>query len=246
MINKKKIKNMLENYSTVLKKCVSSGGNDVFIVNSMEDIKNKMKNGSYVLQKIIDPYLFISRKFDFRLYILYIREENNYFAYTVKNGFARVGINAYKKNSQDTFITNVISLTKNKIKKQKHFVYYDSIIEHIKKEEKKNIEDDIINCLADIAIKQLPFIIKHNNSFFRNKNKPKYQFWLVGADIILDNNLSPFVLELNAEPGLVSEQNEHNNIMMNYIWENIFLQWMHNKTNCCNESGYFVKLSEKN
>ena len=244
--NKKCILKMLDNSYAVVKKAFSSGGNDVFIVNSFDDIKKSLKNDSYVLQKIIEPYLFLSRKFDFRLYILYIREGNNYTAYTLKNGFARLAINTYKKNSQDSFLTNVLTLTKDRKKKKKHLIFYDSIIDDIKKKENNDIEPLIIDCLKDIANNQLPFIIKHNSQYFQSKNTPKYQFWLVGADIILDKKLNPFVLELNGEPGLLSELSEHNTIMLNNIWDHMLSNWLENISNTCHESNYFIKLAEKN
>ena len=240
--NKKKIIKFINDESIVLKKGYSYGGNDVFLIKNFYEIKNIVKNDNYVLQKEVAPLLYNGYKFDFRFYLIYLREDNNYYVYTVKNGFARIAMDKYQKDNYIGFRTNISQMEKNKNKKLKHIIFYKNFLNKLNVQ----LENKIYDILKKIAEKHISFVINSNNSFFNNKKMPIFQFWLVGADIIIDNFGNPMLLEINGEPGLYSEQTLPNNIMLNNFWNNIFSCWIENRTNSCHESDYFIKLIQKN
>ena len=173
-----------------IKKCGYStyGGYDVNMVNNVNDIKGYLKeNNSYIIQKTIDNlYLYDNKKGDIRMYYLVTLYKNKLNFYLYKDGFIKLAKDNYDKNSLsiDSQITNTSQLKKTDkprcIMFDKSFHNYDIFIEKIKIIMKDFSED----------------IKKSFPSYYKSYYALEYQ--LCGPDIIFDNNLNPYLIEINS------------------------------------------------
>jgi len=91
-----------------LKKSNGSQGKHVYPVISMNDVikimENKYKNYNndtlFILEKgINNPLLFKEKKFDMRIYLLFVRIEDKYYSYLYKEWFLRTSNTKYDPNS---------------------------------------------------------------------------------------------------------------------------------------------------
>ena len=243
----KKVKKFMNNKNAVLKKSLSTEGRDVHLVRSIQDIIDNIGDTVYVLQKEVEPALYKGKKFDFRIYLVYIKEGNEYKVYTVPNGFARICPKLFVKNDPTCFLTNVNQMSEDTIKEQ-HVIFYRDFLKLYGNQENLDsyeIEEEIYSIVHKIAVKHLNFIKSQNIKFFEKKGiQPKCQFWVLGLDIILNNNNKPFLLELNGEPGLPRETKEHNYKMLFRIWKNVILPWATGESHTCDDDSYFYDIFE--
>ena len=242
-----RVKKFMNNENAVMKKSLSTEGNDVFLVKSVDDIIKNIGDTVYVLQKEIDPALYNGKKFDFRIYLVYIKEDERYNVYSVPNGFVRICPLPFVKNDPDCFLTNVNQMPENTVKRD-HVIFYRDFLkmycEQIGKDAYE-LEEEIYTVVQNIAIKHLNFIQSQNIKFFEDKKiEPKCQFWVLGLDIILDKDNKPYLLELNGEPGLPRETKGHNYKMLYRVWKNAIFPWIQGRTHTCDEDPYFYDIYE--
>ena len=243
----KQVKKFMNNENAVMKKSLSTEGNDVFLVRSIKDIIKNIGDTVYVLQKEIDPALYKGKKFDFRIYLVYIREDERYNVYSVPNGFVRICPLPFVKNDPNCFLTNVNQMPEDTVKRE-HVIFYRDFLkiycDQIGKDAYE-LEEEIYTVVQNIAVKHLNFIQSQNIKFFENKKiEPKCQFWILGLDIILDKNNKPYLLELNGEPGLPRETRGHNYKMLYRVWKNAIFPWIQGKSHTCDEDPYFYDIYE--
>ena len=187
----------------ILKPSNSSRGRGITLLNNIEHID--IKNSSYIVQKYIkNPLLINGYKFDLRLYVL-LTSIKPLECFIYKQGFARFATKKYNLQSNDHYIhlTNT-SIQNNNLKNINHDFPQDimngyskiSLIYLKKLLIKMNISfDDLWQKIIKIIIKSLVCIEDHMNSHIS-------AFELFGYDILIDNNLQPWLIEINSSPDM--------------------------------------------
>lgn len=173
----------------------------------------------YVAQEYIpNPLLIGGKKFDIRLYVLIL----SYYPLTIyihRSGFARFS-HRYFKNEKNNINDITMHLTNVAIQKNAEgydntiggkwfirelFIYminrygYDKIMDLI-----QNIE----NCIIQSFLAVHKIIIND-----------KHCFELYGFDILIDNNLKPWLIEVNSSPSFSSNTKEDYDLKFNILDE---------------------------
>ena len=192
----------------ILKPASRAQGSGIFIINRLSQLKkwtNSSKynnNETYVISKYIEkPLLIGGRKFDLRLFAL-ITSYRPLKIYFYSKGFARFSNVKYtterdQMNNTEVHLTNVAI--------QKHSDDYNP--NHGNKWSFDNvilyIQSNFGNEKADIMMRKIKEIIIYSSSAVKNVMiNDKHCFECYGFDIIIDENLKPWLIEINASPSL--------------------------------------------
>uniref|UniRef100_A0A8D8YG70 Polyglutamylase complex subunit TTLL1 n=2 Tax=Cacopsylla melanoneura TaxID=428564 RepID=A0A8D8YG70_9HEMI len=197
----------------IMKPCGKSQGNGIFLINKLSKLKKWSRESktpfnpilvkeSYVISKYIDnPLLIGGKKFDLRLYVL-VTSFRPLKCYLFKLGFCRFCTVKYDKNI--TELDNMyVHLTN--VSVQKHGADYNTI--HGGKMNLQNLRlylestrgKDITNKLFT----NISWLIVHSlKSVSYIMANDKHCFECYGYDIIIDNRLKPWLIEVNASPSL--------------------------------------------
>ncbi|KAF0852603.1 tubulin tyrosine ligase [Andalucia godoyi] len=199
----------------IMKPVGKSQGKGIFLFNklsSISDWKNNRWRGdagqspeSYVVQKYVDrPYLVGGKKFDLRLYAL-VTSYSPLTVWIYRAGFARFSHHRFSMESSE-MDNAYIHLTNAAIQKtsEKH--------------------DKNLGCKWNLSNLKLFMISKHGmeavNKLFSDIQmvillslfavqkvmiNDKHCFELYGYDILIDEDLKPWLLEVNASPSLTSD-----------------------------------------
>lgn len=206
----------------IMKPAGKAQGRGIFIVQSLNQLyqwRNSLKGGqenaineTYVVQKYIyNPLLLGGKKFDLRVYAL-VTSYNPMTVYLCRTSFARFTHVRYSHNPED-LSNNYMHLTN--VAVQKKSDTYDKEIggkwdvRQLKiyllakfGEEKVN---KMFDGIQDIILKSL-FAVQNVIS------KDKHCFELYGYDILIDANLTPWLIEINGNPSLTANT-QHDNDM---------------------------------
>ena len=202
----------------IMKPAGKSQGKGIFLFRKLKDIMDWKKDDyfrrdeekvtkdppeTYVVQRYIDnPYLIGGRKFDIRVYILVTSYNNPLKVWLYRSGFARFSNTRFSLDSiSDTFVhlTNVAV--------QKTAPDYDSekgckwslqeLKMYLTAKHSQEVVMDVFQQLDEIFIKALQSVQK----IIIND---KHCFELYGFDIMFDNSLKPWIIEVNASPSLTA------------------------------------------
>nr|CDS32565.1 tubulin polyglutamylase ttll9 [Hymenolepis microstoma] len=224
------------NYIWIMKPVAKSQGRGIFLFRKLKHIEawrkssplystSKVENCSdgdpnegpehYVVSRYIEnPYLIGGRKFDLRVFVL-VTSFQPLKAWVYRDGFARlsnVGFSMDSINDQYVHLTNVAI--------QKTSPDYDATM----------------GCKWSICRLRRYMIAKHGNEkvkqLFREIDKiflmsllsvqnvmisDKHCFELYGYDILVDDNLKPWLLEINASPSLTASSSEDYNLKVKLL-----------------------------
>ena len=192
----------------ILKPSSRAQGAGIFIINRLSQLKkwtnsSKYNNAeTYVISKYIEkPLLIGGRKFDLRLYAL-ITSYRPLKVWFYSEGFARFSNVKYtadrdQMNNQEIHLTNVAI--------QKHCEDYNP--NHGNKWSFSNVmlyvESNFGNQRADQLRKQIKDIIIYSCLSVKNVMiNDKHCFECYGFDVIIDEALKPWLIEINASPAL--------------------------------------------
>ncbi|OAF65038.1 hypothetical protein A3Q56_07237 [Intoshia linei] len=219
-------------WTWIMKPCAKSRGNGIFLINKMSQIKrwspNKnnnsyIKNGNgnvienYVITKYIDkPLLVGGKKFDLRIYVL-VTSFKPLKVFVSNLGFARFSTVKYKSGNAD--MDNMfIHLTNVAI--QKNAEYYNKFHGgkwdlnkfkfYIENTKGLDIANGLFNCIYGIIIQSL---LSVNKIVIQDKRC----FELLGYDIIVDDELKPWLIEINSSPSLITTTEWDNEIKTKLI-----------------------------
>ncbi|CEG45296.1 tubulin polyglutamylase, putative [Plasmopara halstedii] len=157
---------------------------------------------TYVVQRYIsDPYLVGGKKFDLRLYAL-VPSFSPLEIYLFRGGFARFTNSRYSNNHSD-IANSFIHLTN--VAVQKTSVNYNK--QHGGKWNLRNLKLYMMSKHGTERIDKLFYeiqlvIIKSLLSVEKVIINDKHCFELYGYDVMIDENLKPWLLEVNASPSL--------------------------------------------
>ncbi|VDN96802.1 unnamed protein product [Rodentolepis nana] len=224
------------NFIWIMKPIAKSQGRGIFLFRKLKDIEawkksspfysaGKVENCSdgdsnegpehYVVSRYIEnPYLIGGRKFDLRVFVL-VTSFQPLKAWVYRDGFARlsnVGFSMNSINNQYVHLTNVAI--------QKTSPDYNAAM----------------GCKWSICRLRRYLIAKHGNEkvkqLFREIDKiflmsllsvqkvmisDKHCFELYGYDILVDDNLKPWLLEINASPSLTASSTEDYNLKVKLL-----------------------------
>ena len=176
------------------------------IIDEINQIKSELKLKYIIIQKYIEkPLLYCGRKFDIRIWVLfiYLIKNNKFEAFVFKEGHLKASSEIFDINSLDLFIhlTNYSvqkynkNFSKNEIGNE---ISFDTFQKELDKKSngqinfKRDIFGNIIKIIGITAN-----IAKNKINGFNRRNC----FEIFGYDFILDKDYNPFLLEINTNPG---------------------------------------------
>lgn len=202
----------------IVKPIASSQGKGIYIADNVEEILKRSNQQIVVSHYISNPLLINNFKFDLRIYVA-ITSIDPMRIYIFEEGIARFATEPYSVS--DASITNkFVHLTNFSINKHSSNFYIDSHIPNIGTkwfqsalyEELRLLGHDVELIkikIEDVIIKS---IIAVEDSQFRGyeANVPFKDncFCLLGYDILIDENLDPWLLEVNLSSSLATESNQ--------------------------------------
>jgi len=169
-----------------------------------QDDEPEEKKEAYVVQKYLqNPLLIGGKKFDIRIYVL-VTSFSPLVIYLYRSGFARFSCDRFTMNAAE-ISNNTVHLTNVAI--QKHSDNYDEKrggkwnLAHLKKY--------LITVYGYTAVDKMftemqDLVIASCLSVQKVMIQDKHCFELYGYDIIVDNDLQPWILEVNASPSLTA------------------------------------------
>ncbi len=168
-----------------------------------DDKKKDVKCEYLIIQKYLEkPLLYQGRKFDIRLWVLFIAEKSDE-VYVFKQGHLKATCTQYNPDSDDLFVhlTNYsvqkynANFSKIEIGNEIPFKSFQNELD--KNKTGKNFYKDIYPKIIRIVRLTGGAAKKKINLLSR-----KYCFEIFGYDFILDENFQPYLLEINTNPGL--------------------------------------------
>lgn len=198
----------------IMKPAGKAQGKGIFIVTSLNQLyqwRNSLKGGqenaineTYVVQKYLyNPLLLGGKKFDLRVYAL-VTCYNPLTIYLNRTSFARFTTMKYSYNPED-LTNNYIHLTN--VAVQKKSDTYDKDIggkwdlREMKVYLMAKFGEEKVNKMFD-NIQRI--IIKSFQAVQNVISKDKHCFELYGYDILIDSELTPWLIEINGNPSLTA------------------------------------------
>ncbi len=198
----------------IMKPAGKAQGRGIFLVTSLNQLykwKNSLKGGeenaideTYVCQRYIyNPLLLGGKKFDMRVYAL-VTCYNPLTAYLYRTGFCRFTSFKYSLNPED-LNNNQIHLTNVAVQKQS--ATYDKQIggkwyfRELKTYLMGRYNEEQVNSMFD-GIQNI--IIKCFYAVQSVIAKDRHCFELYGYDILIDENLKPWLIEINSNASLTA------------------------------------------
>ncbi len=186
-----------------LKNAMEDGARDIKLLSDPnESLRLAEKGKTYVLQPNIDnPSLIVGRKFDLRIYVLYICNNGKVEVYIYRDGLCRVSGSSYDKDSTNRFVQ--ITNTNLQVSNSR---YNADTCRLLFSEWDK----------YDIAYPQIKNIVKKCSKIIvpHMKFPPDMCFLITGYDILVDKNDKAWLIEINISPTL---RNRHNPKITNVI-----------------------------
>ena len=197
----------------IVKPCNSSQGKGIFLLDNLGRVQN---NEPFVVSKYIaDPLLLNNLKFDLRIYVL-VTCYDPLRIYVYDEGLARFASEAYSsagKASKFSYLTNY-SINKKNEKFVQNSDFKEDNVGHkwslsalLKELEKENKNTDLITGqIYDMIVKTIIAIEPEVVLMVRKLAIGRSNcFDLLGFDVIIDNNLKPWLLEVNLSPSLATD-----------------------------------------
>ncbi|ESO96908.1 hypothetical protein LOTGIDRAFT_214448 [Lottia gigantea] len=208
----------------IMKPIAKSQGKGIFLFKRLKDITdwkkgteylpssdpNRETPETYVVQRYIEnPYLIGGRKFDIRVYCL-ITSYGPLKVWLYRNGFARFSNTRFSLESIDD---NYVHLTNVAI--QKTAPDYDpekgckwstqQLRKYLTAKHGQEQVNNLFHRMNEVFILSLQSVQKIMIN-------DKHCFELYGYDILIDNNLKPWLIEINASPSLTASSKEDNEL----------------------------------
>ena len=191
-------------------------GTGISVCNSIEQIKEEMKTTAvdektgkrtFILQRYLDrPFLIHRRKFDIRLYALITCSGGVLQAYYYNEGYIRTSSKEFNINN---VANKLIHLTNDAVQKYSedygkfemaNKLSYSDFQRYLD----THCKDKNVNFMQDIA-PQLKAIVKDTvqATYLKLDTRHRaYSFEIFGYDFMLDENLKPWLIEVNTNPCL--------------------------------------------
>eukprot|EP00842_Homolaphlyctis_polyrhiza_P003895 jgi/Hompol1/4506/HPOL_003660-RA len=208
----------------IMKPVGKAQGKGIFLINKMSQISNWKKdprlkgnrgtgaNGedgegpeAYIVQRYIEnPYLIGGKKFDIRAYVL-VTSYYPLVVYIHRNGFCRFSNTQFSMHVKD--ISNLyIHATNVAIQKTSPNYDGDKGCKWLLRNLKMYMISKHGNAQVDELFTEMEaLVVRSLMSVQKVMINDKHCFELYGYDILIDSNLKPWLLEVNASPSLTAE-----------------------------------------
>ena len=171
----------------------------------LEENNNKYikKIDNVIVQKYIEcPLLYKGRKFDIRIWVLFIFKDEKLSLYVFKEGHLKATCDQFDINSSNLYIhlTNYSvqkhnsNFSKEEIGNEISFEEFQNFLNNQKN--KINFHKDIFPKICNI-IEITGFSVKTRINLTNKRNC----FEIFGYDFMIDSNYNPFLIEVNTNPG---------------------------------------------
>eukprot|EP00347_Sterkiella_histriomuscorum_P012956 403366573 len=210
-----------ERETYIVKPEANCQGKGIFLTKSMNFLQN-LATEHYVIQRYLNnPYLLDGLKFDLRVYVL-ITGVNPLRAYIFKDGLARFSTEKYQKPTNSNITNLQMHLTNYAINKDSdQFIFnkdsfkddvghkrsIKAILKQISEDESIQLQTwyQIKNVIMMTIISGLPQIQHLYKSSKPDDFENSLCFHILGFDIFLDQDLKPWLLEVNQSPSFTTD-----------------------------------------
>lgn len=204
----------------IAKPAKGRGGDGIFLVRKFSDLPKAALASDFVVQRYLEnPYLLDGKKFDFRVYVV-VKGVAPLEAYLCEEGLARFCTSNYRRpdahNVKNLFmhLTN-FSLNKN----SERFVQPEETFRSDSQASKRLLTSILKGLQAsgkdvrflrkqiqDLAVKTVvalePYLRNAYHCFISPDNKDPKCFQILGLDILVDEQMNAWLIEINANPSL--------------------------------------------
>ncbi|XP_011764617.1 probable tubulin polyglutamylase TTLL9 isoform X2 [Macaca nemestrina] len=173
---------------------------------SSDDQKDDIPVENYVAQRYIEnPYLIGGRKFDLRVYVL-VMSYIPLRAWLYRDGFARFSNTRFTLNSIDDQYVHLTNVAVQKTSPDYHPKkgckwMLQRFRQYLASKHGPEVVETLFRDIDNIFVKSLQSVQKVIIS-------DKHCFELYGYDILIDQDLKPWLLEVNASPSLTASSQE--------------------------------------
>jgi hypothetical protein len=173
-----------------------------------------------IVQKYIsDLYLINQRKVNLRIYLLIVIKDYTVYFYLCKNGKCIYTNKKYNDNDLD-FETNITSYNLDMSVYKTNPRNFDELKTYINNDNKNNDSGENLFNNIEVLMKEISACLSRN--FYQSKNiEGSITFQLFGADVIIDKNLRPYLLEINKGPDM-SPRDETDEMMKTGVQIDMF------------------------
>lgn len=195
-------------------------GSGITIINQNQKYK---PNGSLsVAQEYVESYLINNRKFDLRIYAL-IASITPLKIYVYRNGVARF---CSEENDSNTIYSQLTNTAVNKKKAHGDLNSITKMVDDIfiiMKRDGVDIDslwNKIDNTIVLTILSSYQYLVKGQE----NQCKPSIYsrcFQILGFDVLIDQNLNPYILEVNYRPSLDTDTSDEHQMKMSMLSEAI-------------------------
>lgn len=220
------------------------------IADSYDEIM-KSKDEYVVIQELLqDPYIINGRKINLRFYILVICNEDNTDVYVYNDGFMYYTKEPFKTGSKefgpnittgyiDRYVYQINPLTHNDFKKYLDKSRQLTTPEKMVISQGLKLSDVVFNRIYNLLHEV--FMSAAGHICTGNKLKQAITFQLFGADIAINNQLWPTIMEINKGPDMSSKDERDGLVKKNCIKDMLRL------VKVINEPGNngFIKILDK-
>ncbi|XP_021110564.1 probable tubulin polyglutamylase TTLL9 isoform X6 [Heterocephalus glaber] len=203
----------------IMKPVARSQGKGIFLFRRLKDItdwrqdtrssddqKDELPVENYVAQRYIEnPYLIGGRKFDLRVYVL-VMSYLPLRAWLYRDGFARFSNTRFTLSSIDDQYVHLTNVAVQKMSPDYHPKkgckwMLQHFRQYLASKHGPQVVEALFSDMDNIFIKSLQSVQKVIIS-------DKHCFELYGYDILIDQDLKPWLLEVNASPSLTASSQE--------------------------------------
>ncbi|OQR90239.1 tubulin-tyrosine ligase family [Achlya hypogyna] len=206
------------NVMWIMKPCSKAQGKGIFIINKLSQTKKwataKPVEGYVVSRYIENPLLIGGKKFDLRMYVLVIsyRPLQRTQAFVYSEGFARFCNVKYSTDLDDIdnpfmHLTNVAVQKHNEDYNSKHGGKWNiyNLRLYVEATRGRGAADKMLQAIHNIMLHSLKAV---QNVIINDV----HSFECYGYDIIIDSDLKPWLVEVNASPSLSTTTIEDRNM----------------------------------
>jgi hypothetical protein len=238
--NKMKLTNIpwkqCKNNMWILKPVNSNQGQGIEVFKELSKIKGfmrgKSKGEEWIFQKYLErPLLLWGRKFDIRIWVLVTE---NFDIYIYRNGYIRTSSEPYSTNLQSSGggkSQNMVHLTN--FCMQKHgpnvgkyedgntlsFKEFQDYLDEFLKEDCVDFKNDIYPRIKQLVVDS---ILSAKNSMHEG-NRGRHSMELFGFDFMIDEDYRAWLIEVNTNPFLGTQNEWHGKLVANMIEDMVAL-----------------------
>jgi hypothetical protein len=181
----------------------------LLIQDNVDEICNSKDKYLLVQELLQDPYLINGRKINLRVYCLFIRDSNGNSRTSIyKDGFMYYTADLFAKNNKD-FTKNITTGYVDRKVYEENPLTHDDFRKYLDSDRKlSDIEKYIKNKnikLSEYVFTNIYMLLKNVFEIYLNIlgiNTPGVGFQLYGADVAINDELKPLLMEINKGPDL--------------------------------------------